>query len=128
MSRETRNTIASARCRGSALLEVMVALVLLGVAGDALIMLMGQSAQSLRQVREREIDFRRASDELARISAYDRTQLLASNSRSLSRGWIVSVAQTSPDLFDVIVADTITQLPMLRTTLYRPDTVGDGKP
>jgi prepilin-type N-terminal cleavage/methylation domain-containing protein len=46
----------------------------------------------------------------------------ASIGRSISKGWLVSVIQTGPALFDVVVADTLTKAPVLRTTLYRPDT------
>lgn len=114
---------AAARRRGTALLEVMVSLVLLGTAGAALVTLMGQSEHSLRHVRQTEVDVRRASDELARFAAYDRTTIVALIGQSMSRGWLVSVAQRAPDLFDVIVADTMTKTPILRTTLYRPDTI-----
>jgi len=104
------------------LLEVMVSLVLVGTCGTALIALMGQSAQSLRNVRRAELDALAASDELERFVALDRAQLLASIGRSISKGWLVSVIQTGPALFDVVVADTLTKAPVLRTTLYRPDT------
>lgn len=116
-----RTTVARQR-RGTALLEVMVSLVLLGLAGTALVTLMGQSEQTLRQVRQTERAARGASDELARFAVYDRTQVIASIGQQTLRGWLVSVTQSAPDLFDVVIADTLTNAPILRTTLYRPDT------
>ena len=128
MTRERHPDTRRAPRRGSALLEVAVAIALLGLTGTALVALMGQSGQSLDQVRRREIDVRRASDELARLSAYDRGRLLASAGSWLSRGWIVSVAPSAPDLFDIAVVDTTTKLPILQTTLYRPDTLDAATP
>lgn len=110
------------RRSGSALLEVMVAVMLLATSGTALITLLGQSAHSLRRVRRAELEVQRASDELGRFVTYDRTQMLASIGQSVSRGWLVSVAQTAPELFEVVIADTISRVAILRTTLYRPDT------
>jgi len=113
--------VPSTRCRsGSALLEVMLAVVLLATSGTALITLLGQSAHSLRRVRQTELEAQRASDELGRFVTYDRTQILASVGQSVSRGWLVSVAQSAPELFEVVIADTITRAAILRTTVYRP--------
>lgn len=113
--------VPSTRCRsGSALLEVMLAVVLLATSGTALITLLGQSAHSLRRVRQTELEAQRASDELGRFVTYDRTQILASVGQSVSRGWLVSVAQSAPELFEVVIADTITRVAILRTTVYRP--------
>jgi Tfp pilus assembly protein PilV len=113
---------------GTSLLEVMVSLVLLGTSGTGLIVLMGQSVHGLRQVHRAERDVQGASDELGRFVVYDRAQMLASVGRSTSHGWLVTVAQRAADLFDVVIADTITNVPILRTTLYRPDTIDVGPP
>jgi Tfp pilus assembly protein PilV len=110
------------RCRGAALLEVTLSLVLLATAGTGLIALMGQSAHSLRQIRRAELQSRRASDELGRFVTYDRARLLASRGEARSREWALSVVQTTPDLFDVVIADTLTRVTILGTTFYRPDT------
>lgn len=106
----------------------MISLVLLGTTGTALIALIGQSAHGLRQVHRTELEVQSASDELGRFAAYDRAQMVASVGRSMSRGWIVTVAQRAPDLFDVVIADTTSNAPILRTTLYRPDTIHAGTP
>lgn len=112
---------------GTSLLEVMISLVLLGTSGTALIALMGQSAQGLRQVHRAELEVQSASDELGRFVAYDRAQMVASIGRSTSHGWLVTVAQRAPELFDVVIADTIVNAPIVRTTLYRPDTIDVGR-
>jgi len=97
-----------------------VSLVVLGLSGTGLIALLGQTAHSVGHVRDTEREVRRASDQLARLVVADRAQLLAMVGRTVSRGWIVTIIQRAPDLFDVVIADTTA--PVLRTTLYRPDT------
>ena len=111
---------------GSALLDVVVALVVLGLSGTGLIALVGQSAHSVRHVRDAEREVRRASDQLARLVVADRARLLAMVGQTVSHGWIVTIVQSSPDLFDVVIADTTA--PVLRTTLYRPDTTHGDRP
>lgn len=111
---------------GSMLLDVVVSLVVLGLSGTGLIALLGQTAHSVRHVRDTEREVRRASDQLARLVVADRAQLLAMVGQTVSRGWIVTIVQRSPDLFDVVIADTTA--PVLRTTLYRPDTTHGERP
>lgn len=110
------------RQRGSALLDVVIALAVLGLSGTALITLLGQTAHSVRHVRDTERQVRRASDELGRFTTYDRPALAAMIGRSIRRGWIISVEQVNPDLFDVSIADTANGARLLATTIYRPDT------
>jgi Tfp pilus assembly protein PilV len=116
------------RQRGSALLDVVIALAVLGLSGVALVTLMGQTARSMRDVRNTERELRQASDELGRFVVYDRTRLAAMVGKSVSHGWVVDVVQAAPDLFDVSVAATPTTRPLLRTTVYRPDTLRANAP
>jgi hypothetical protein len=109
--------------RGSALLDVVIALVVLGFSGVAMITLLGQTAHSVRTVRNTERELRRASDELGRFVVYDRAELMAMVGRSLSHGWSIEVRQATPDLFDVSIAESDTSAALLRTTIYRPDTL-----
>lgn len=111
------------RRRGSALLDVVVALVVLGLGGIAMITLLGQTAYGVRTVRNTERNVRRASDELGRVVVYDRSQLVAMVGRSSSHGWSIEVVQSAPDVFDIAIADNDTTAVLLRTTVYRPDTV-----
>lgn len=126
-----RNPLRPSRARaGSALLDVVVSLVVLGLSGAGLITLLGQTAHSVRHVRDTEREVRRASDQLARLVAADRALLLSMVGQTVSRGWIVTIGQSSSDLFDVVIADTTTPAPVLHTTLYRPppDTTRADRP
>jgi len=113
---------------GTALLDVVVSLMVLGLSGTGLITLLGQTAHSVRHVRDTEREVRRASDELARLVVADRALLQSMVGQTVSRGWIVTVGQSSPDLFDVAIADTTTAAAVLHTTLYRPDTTHADRP
>jgi hypothetical protein len=108
--------------KGSGILDVVISLSILGLTGTALITLLGQTAQSVRHVRDTERQARRASDQLGMFVAYTRPQLVAMVGRSRVREWTVQVSQSTADLFDVVIADTVTGAPVLATTLYRPDT------
>jgi Tfp pilus assembly protein PilV len=108
--------------RGVALLDVVIALVVLGLSGVAFVNLLGQTSHSMRSIRNTERLTRRASDELGRFVIYDRAQLIAMSGRSVSRGWMITVEQIAPALFDVAIASVDNSTPLLETTLYRPDT------
>jgi len=127
----SRHRVRAHRVRqrtGTSLLEVTVSLVLLGTSGTALIALMGQSVQGLRQVHRAELEVQSASDELGHFAAYDRAQMVASVGRSRSHGWLVTIGRRAPDLFDVVIADTVRNAPIVTTTFYRPDTIDVGTP
>ena len=107
---------------GSALIEVLVALVLLASAGTGLITLLGQTAHAMRRTLETERVTRRASAELDRFALADRAALLArtEGGPTALHGWVIDVHSVSPSLFDVRIAESATGITILRTTLYRP--------
>lgn len=106
--------------RGSALIEVLIALILLAVAGTGLVTLLGQTAHTMQSTRETERTTRRASGELDRLALLDRAGLAASVGRHARRGWTLDITERTADLFDVRIAESDTSAPLLRTTLYRP--------
>ena len=113
---------------GSALLDVVVALTLLGSSGVALIALVGQTARTMRAVAFTERETRLAARELDRFVLYDRAQLLAMAGRHELRDWSLDVEQVDPDLFDVTIARSDTGPPLLRSTVYRPDSIDAPAP
>lgn len=108
--------------RGSALLDVVVALVVLALAGVGLITVTGQTAHTMRSVRETEREAIAASAELDRLVAYDRAQLAAMIGSSVHGEWSIDVAAVGHDLYDVAVSRRGGAVPLLLTTAYRPDT------
>jgi len=114
--------MSASRRRGSSFIEVVLALVLMAIAGVALITLMGQTAQSIESLRATERQTRAASVELSALSVLGTTELSERVGRMHVRGWSMSIERTSTNLFDVAIAASDTGMVLLRTTLYRPDT------
>lgn len=114
--------------RGSALVEVMVALVLLAVGGVALITLLGQTSHTMRATRDTERETLDASRVLDRFAAMNRATLLASLGRNDVAAFRADVVETMPGLFEVTVARTDTSAALLRGAFYRPDSDRDVTP
>ncbi|HEY4216570.1 MAG TPA: hypothetical protein VGM67_05500 [Gemmatimonadaceae bacterium] len=110
---------------GSAIIEALIATVLLATAGVALITLLGQTAHSMRSVRMSERQTRDASERLDHLVLLDRADLLAREGQTAFGGWALSITAIEADLFDVSISETDTSAPLLQTTLYRPDTAND---
>jgi len=113
---------------GSALIEVLVALVLLAVSGVAMVTLLGQTGHSMRASRDAELETGAASRILDGFAAMDRTGLLTSLGRHDSGGFRAEVVEESPDLFRVAVAASDTSVVLLQTVFYRPDTSRGAEP
>jgi Tfp pilus assembly protein PilV len=114
--------------RGSALIEVLVALVLLAVSGVAMVTLLGQTGRSMRSTHDTEAEIRAASQVLDRFAAMECADLLASLGRHDAGGFRANVSEDSPDLFEVAVAASDTSAVLLRTTFYRPDSIRGVEP
>lgn len=113
---------------GSALIEVLVALVLLATAGTGLVIFLGQTAATLRHVRDEERLSHLASAQLDRMVLWDRSTFIARAGRSMFEGWTVVVEQVTAELFDISIATSDSNAVLLRTTAYRPDTINVGTP
>lgn len=108
--------------RGAALVEVLIGAVILAAAGTALVTLLGQTRHTMRSVRDLERQIDSASVELDRLVVLDRAALAAREGWTQRGAWSVRVTRVSPTLFDVAVATETGGLPVLETTVYRPDT------
>ncbi len=114
--------------RGAALIDVLVSLVLLAVGGTGLVTLLGQTAHTLRHLRDQERVIHAAAGELDRLVLWDRAAFVAHSGRTSLRGWTLVVQQTSRELFDVSIAETDTTAVLLRTLVYRPDSADASSP
>jgi Tfp pilus assembly protein PilV len=120
--------VHAARSRhGSTLIDVLLALVLLAIAGTALVVLLGQTSHSMHDAFESEHLARRASEQLAWLSTETRAELDARLGRTTLRGWTLDVRLASSMLFDVSIAVSDTSTPLLHTVFYRADTNASSK-
>ena len=108
--------------RGTALIEVLVAFVVVATAGTGFITLMGQMSHTIRTVRNTERLTRNASLALARLTLLDRDALRSREGVSSFHGSTLRITALSAGLFDVdVLASPNATAPILSTTLYRPD-------
>lgn len=108
--------------RGLTLLEVLVALAILGLAAAGWATLFGQSMHAVRLMQSRDAEMRNATAQIARVSTWSRPQLAARVGRTNASGFLLIVGPITPSLYDVTIADTTHGAPLLRTSFYARDT------
>ena len=113
---------------GSTFIEVLLSLVLLAVAGTALVTLLGQTAHAIQNVRETEMETRRAGLEVSALAQLDRASLIARVGRTRPHRWSMLIDRIGTDLFAVRVSLSDTGLALIQTTLYRPDSANHATP
>lgn len=118
---DDRAGIARRKRRGVALLEVLIALVLLAVLGVGWITLMGQLRVAIHQVRATEREVLDASRLLDGVSLWSRSDFDGRTGTSRTAGFTLHVQPVGPRLYSVIVADTLQDAPLLGTTFYPRD-------
>jgi Tfp pilus assembly protein PilV len=107
---------------GAALLEVVVGLTILAVAGTAFVALLAQSAESVRAFRHREAETVQAAAALERITLWSHTELAAHAGTIALPGLTVRISEIAPSLYAIAMTDSVDRVALLRTVLYAPDT------
>jgi Tfp pilus assembly protein PilV len=113
---------------GTSIIDVILALVLLAIAGTALVTLLGQTAHSIESLRATEHQTQSAGLELGALAVLSKSDFSAHIGTTRRHGWVLSIGRLTPDLFDVSIAASDTGLTLLRTTLYRPDSTTNAIP
>lgn len=113
------------RRRGTSLLEVLVAIVILAVAGVGLITLLGQTGNSLHDALDRDALTRLAATRLEAESLRSPAELQALVGERSAGPLRLHVQQLAGDLFVITATDTLDDAVVLRTTLYRPEVPRD---
>jgi len=101
------------------LLEVLVALVLVGTAGSAWLLLLAETRLGIATAYSREDRVARAADLLRDVAQRSDSTLLSIIGRRRVGDLELRVSVTSPHLFEVVVAEPGRDA-LLRTFLYRP--------
>lgn len=107
--------------RGVALLEVLVALAILGVMGSAFIEIAVQSAKVAQLARDEERRMSSASDFLEKVSLWERADLDRHLGDHPEGAWRLRLSRVSGDIYDVAVTDSTGGRMLLQTSIYRPD-------
>jgi len=107
--------------RGVALLEIVVALVLVSITGLGLVVLVQQTMKSLQDVQRVERETTAASSTLERLTLLGADALDARQGTSRVGTLDVRVARVDAKLYGVAVSDTLTDHVIVYTVLYRPE-------
>ena len=105
--------------RGAVLLEVVVALTILAVAGATMIALSSESLDALRRARTAEEETVRASALLHAVALWPREDLDRHLGDRPQGPWRLRVDRPLPMLYVVTLAESTGSRTLLSTTLYR---------
>lgn len=112
---------------GFTLLELLVAIALLGVTGTALAAAVGGTRRTMEQVHDAELRTRRATTLLAGLARESRETLARRAGRRRLQGHEVRVSQVDRELFAITVLDTATREVLAATTVYRAEAGPDAR-
>jgi Tfp pilus assembly protein PilV len=101
-----------------ALIEVLLGFVLLAISGVAWIVLAGQTARSLRSVRDSELLTFNAVSTMEWVSVRSETELQAMTGRRRYGAFDITISTLLPGLYEVIVSDTLTRATILHSSVY----------
>ena len=112
--------------RGVVLLECIVALAILSVAGAALLSLASAAQRASRHGVERDGRMMRADEYLSRVSLWSAEDLDRHLGARRQGSWVLDVRMPLPRLYEVRLADSA-GVALLATTLYRPDSAATNR-
>jgi prepilin-type N-terminal cleavage/methylation domain-containing protein len=113
--------LRNSRRQGLTLLEVLVALTILGIASAAWAAQLHEGVHAVRLARQRETETETAAALLTRMSVWSRSELSANLGRRRMHGLEVTVSPLSPSLYGATVVDTIHGATLLVTSFYVRD-------
>lgn len=105
---------------GAVLLEVVVALTILFVAGTAAVLATTESARAVAHARDRDRELRAASAFLDVVALWPRADLDRRLGERPQGPWRLRIDRPDPRLYTVELRDS-TGVSLLRTSLFRSD-------
>jgi type II secretory pathway pseudopilin PulG len=106
--------------RGAVLLETMVAVVVLAVAGTTAVTMAAQSADAVRRARAADEEMRAASAFLHAVALWPREDLDRRLGTREQGDWRLRILRPDPTLYEVALTDSTGTRVLLRTSLHRP--------
>jgi type II secretory pathway pseudopilin PulG len=104
-----------------ALLDAIVAITILGIAGTAAVVMASESARTVGRARQADAEMRDASAFMDAVSLWTRTDLDRHLGDRAQGPWRLRVDRPSPTLYTVVLRDSAGGPDLLRTDLFRPD-------
>ena len=121
----SRANTRRARRRGAALLEVLVALVIITTAGASVAALASETARAVSHARDSELEIERARDFFEQVTLWPRDDLdrhLGTREQGL---WRLDVEHIATALYSLVLTDSSGSHALLRTVVFRPEVVRD---
>lgn len=112
---------------GAVLLEVIVALTILAIAGTSALLMAQESARAVSRAREHDREVTKASAFLEAVALWTRQDLDRRLGERREGGWRLRVDRPDRRLYLVTLNDS-TGAELLHTALFRADTAGDARP
>jgi type II secretory pathway pseudopilin PulG len=106
--------------RGAALLEVIVALSILAVAGISAVTMAAESGRAVSRMREADRAMRRASAFLDAVALWSRADLDRRLGDHPQGPWRLEIQRPRPTLYLVALRDSAAGRELLQTALFRP--------
>ena len=119
--RHARQMRRERRPRGAVLLEVVVALTILAVAGVTMIALSSESMDAFRRARVAEVETAKASALLHAVALWPRADLDRHLGDRPQGPWRLRVGRPLPTLYVVTLTDSTGGRTLLTTALYRAE-------
>ena len=108
------------RERGMVLLEVLVALAILGTAAASVVVATSESARAVKRARQADASLRAASDFLDAVALWTRDDLDRRLGDRPQGAWRLRIERPDLTLYTVALADSASGRVVLATALYRP--------
>jgi Tfp pilus assembly protein PilV len=106
---------------GVALLEALVALVILTSAGAAAVTMAAEAARDIQRARRSESAMRAANALFDAVSLWSRDDFDRHLGNRVQGAWLMRVDRPAPMLYVATLTDTATHMELLRTSLFRPE-------
>lgn len=110
---------------GSALLEVIVAVTILALAGTAVIALVRENAATADLAAHREEELLRASAFLDAVALWPAEDLVRRMGNRAQGPWRLEIQRPEADLYAIRLTDSL-GVELLTTALYRPGSGSEG--
>lgn len=112
---------------GAALLEVMIALVILASAGLAATALAREAAHAVEHARAADRALARANAFMEAVALWPREDLDLRLGERAQGPWRLRIVHAIPTLYQVVLIDGESGREIIRTVLYRPERDGAGE-
>lgn len=106
---------------GAVLLEVVVALTVLTIAGVSALTMSAASARAVRQAQARDREVRAASAFLDAVVLWTREDLDRRLGERRQGPWRLRIDRPAPALYTIVLTDSLSGVELLRTAVFRPE-------